>query len=87
MQLNVLKADVHINILAIKLADAAAPLDGAGAGLFAPNTLSILLISSSTVFVMLVTISIGAPFFPMKNNDGNGTNLSADEKQTIPINQ
>lgn len=72
-------------VLAIKLADAfALAVDGAGdcvvvgvgVGLAVPNTISILLLSSSIVFVTPVTISIGAPFFPIKNSDGNGTNLS-----------
>lgn len=60
----------------MRLADASALL--LAGFVFTPsNTPSILLLSSSTVFVTPVTISIGAPFFPMKNNDGNGTNLSA----------
>lgn len=72
-------------VLAIKLADAfALAVDGADVGvdvdLVAPNMVSILLLSSSTVFVTPVTTSIGVPFFPIKNSDGNGTNLSKKTK-------
>lgn len=74
-------------VLAMKLADALAPVLAlafafvAGVWLVNFKTPSILLLSSSNVFITPVTISIGAPFFPMKNNDGNGTNLSAAEKK------
>lgn len=70
-------------LLAIKLADD----DGAdevvllqSSGLLPANTLSILLCNSSTVFVTAVTISMGVPFFPIKNNDGSGTSLSVKKK-------
>lgn len=71
-----------INILAIKLADdaAAAAAELLAAGFVRPSTLSILLFNSSTVFVTEVTISMGVPFFPIKNNDGNGTSLSTNHK-------
>lgn len=71
-----------INILAIKLADdaAAAAAELIVAGFVRPSTLSILLFNSSTVFVTEVTISMGVPFFPIKNNDGNGTSLSTNHK-------
>lgn len=72
-----------INILAIKLADDAAAAAAAEllvAGFVRPSTLSILLFNSSTVFVTEVTISMGVPFFPIKNNDGNGTSLSTNHK-------
>lgn len=71
-----------INILAIKLADdaAAAAAELLVAGFVRPSTLSILLFNSSTVFVTEVTISMGVPFFPIKNNDGNGTSLSTNHK-------
>lgn len=42
---------------------------------------------SSTVFVMPVTISMGVPFFPMKNSDGNGTNLSVNCTRMRKINE
>lgn len=32
---------------------------------------------------MPVTISIGAPFLPMKNSDGNGTNLSGIRENLV----
>lgn len=71
-----------INILAIKLADdaAVAAAELIVAGFVRPSTLSILLFNSSTVFVTEVTISMGVPFFPIKNNDGNGTSLSTNHK-------
>lgn len=73
--------DFYISILLdMKLADAVAALTvAAAAGVVRPSTLSIFDFNSSTVFVTAVTISIGVPFLPMKNNDGNGTNLSARE--------
>lgn len=66
-------------VLDIRLADAVASLV---VGVVRLSTLSILDFNSSTVFVTDVTISIGAPFFPIKNNDGNGTNLSANKMKT-----
>lgn len=37
--------------------------------------------NSSTVVVMPVTMSNGAPVLPMKNSDGNGTSLSTQLKR------
>lgn len=67
-------------LLAIRFAEAVALLLSLGFGLTPLSTPSILLFNSSTVFVTAVTISIGVPFFPMKNNDGNGTNLSTIDR-------
>lgn len=60
----------------MKSLEALAPPE-AGEGRTFSKTPLILFASSSTVFVIEVTISIGDPFLPMKNSDGNGTNLSA----------
>lgn len=64
-----------MNLLAMKSADAREPL-ATVVGFTFSKIPFILFSSSSTVFVIPVIISNGAPFLPMKNKEGNGTNLS-----------